>query len=118
MTLRVMIAAGGTGGHFYPGLAVLDALRARTDVLPMFVGTPRGIEARVVPREGFALDLIRFFLCPIVALLVAVDRSAAVTEQGVRHARKSVGCQRSERLSRRRRSVTLPDRAGGSGAPK
>lgn len=58
MTLRVMIAAGGTGGHFYPGLAVLDALRARTDVLPMFVGTPRGIEARVVPPLGYPITLL------------------------------------------------------------
>ncbi|MEI8259108.1 MAG: undecaprenyldiphospho-muramoylpentapeptide beta-N-acetylglucosaminyltransferase, partial [Deltaproteobacteria bacterium] len=58
MTVRVLIAAGGTGGHFYPGLAVLDALRARTDVLPMFVGTPRGIEARVVPTLGYPLTLL------------------------------------------------------------
>jgi UDP-N-acetylglucosamine--N-acetylmuramyl-(pentapeptide) pyrophosphoryl-undecaprenol N-acetylglucosamine transferase len=58
VTLRVLIAAGGTGGHFYPGLAVLDALRARTDVEPMFVGTPRGIEARVVPTLGYPLTLV------------------------------------------------------------
>ncbi len=58
MTVRVLIAAGGTGGHFYPGLAVLDAMRARTDVLPMFVGTPRGIEARVVPELGYPLTLL------------------------------------------------------------
>jgi UDP-N-acetylglucosamine--N-acetylmuramyl-(pentapeptide) pyrophosphoryl-undecaprenol N-acetylglucosamine transferase len=53
-----MIAAGGTGGHFYPGLAVLDALRERSDVLPMFVGTPRGIEARVVPGLGYPITLL------------------------------------------------------------
>src|SRR3954462_4029208 len=58
--LRVVIAGGGTGGHLYPGIAVARELQARRpDVLLSFAGTARGIEARVVPREGFALDVIR-----------------------------------------------------------
>src|SRR3954470_15198146 len=58
--LRVMIAGGGTGGHLYPGIAVARELLARRpDATVSFAGTARGIEARVVPREGFALDLIR-----------------------------------------------------------
>ena len=58
--LRVVIAGGGTGGHLYPGLAVARELLARRpDAQISFAGTARGIEARVVPREGFALDLIR-----------------------------------------------------------
>src|SRR5712692_9966110 len=58
--LRVVIAGGGTGGHLYPGIAVARELLARRpDAQISFDGTARGIEARVVPREGFALDVIR-----------------------------------------------------------
>ena len=59
-SLRVVIAGGGTGGHLYPGIAVARELLARRpDAQISFAGTARGIEARVVPREGFALDVIR-----------------------------------------------------------
>jgi UDP-N-acetylglucosamine--N-acetylmuramyl-(pentapeptide) pyrophosphoryl-undecaprenol N-acetylglucosamine transferase len=58
--LSVLIAGGGTGGHLYPGIAVARALCSRVpDVQVTFVGTAAGLEARVVPREGFALELIR-----------------------------------------------------------
>jgi UDP-N-acetylglucosamine--N-acetylmuramyl-(pentapeptide) pyrophosphoryl-undecaprenol N-acetylglucosamine transferase len=58
--LRVVIAGGGTGGHLYPGLAVARVLAdGGPDVSVTFAGTARGIEARVVPAEGFALDTIR-----------------------------------------------------------
>ena len=60
MTLCVLIAGGGTGGHLYPGIAVARELLGRdprTNVV--FVGTAAGIEARVIPREGFELELIR-----------------------------------------------------------
>jgi len=60
MELRVVIAGGGTGGHLYPGIAVARELLARRpDAQISFAGTLRGIEARVVPREGFELDTIR-----------------------------------------------------------
>ena len=58
--MRVLISGGGTGGHLYPGIALARELQRRdpsTDV--RFVGTAAGIEAAVVPREGFLLDLIR-----------------------------------------------------------
>lgn len=58
--LSVVIAGGGTGGHLYPGVAVARALLARVpDARVSFAGTARGIEARVIPQEGFDLDLIR-----------------------------------------------------------
>src|SRR4051812_44856774 len=60
MELSVVIAGGGTGGHLYPGIAVARELLARRpDATVSFAGTAQGIEARVVPREGFALDIIR-----------------------------------------------------------
>jgi UDP-N-acetylglucosamine--N-acetylmuramyl-(pentapeptide) pyrophosphoryl-undecaprenol N-acetylglucosamine transferase len=58
--LGVVIAGGGTGGHLYPGVAVARALvRQRPDALVTFAGTAGGIEATVVPREGFTIDFIR-----------------------------------------------------------
>jgi UDP-N-acetylglucosamine--N-acetylmuramyl-(pentapeptide) pyrophosphoryl-undecaprenol N-acetylglucosamine transferase len=58
--IRVVIAGGGTGGHLYPGIAVARELRRRRpDALVTFAGTAKGIEKRVVPREGFPLDLLR-----------------------------------------------------------
>lgn len=47
----VMIIAGGTGGHVYPGLAVAEILRAQGCEL-CWMGTRRGVEARVVPAAG------------------------------------------------------------------
>lgn len=58
--LRLVIAGGGTGGHLYPGIAVArELLRRRPEARVSFAGTERGIEARVLPREGFELDVIR-----------------------------------------------------------
>jgi UDP-N-acetylglucosamine--N-acetylmuramyl-(pentapeptide) pyrophosphoryl-undecaprenol N-acetylglucosamine transferase len=58
--LSVVIAGGGTGGHLYPGIAVArELLRQRPDAQVSFAGTARGLEARVIPREGWPLDLIR-----------------------------------------------------------
>jgi len=58
--VRVLIAGGGTGGHLYPGIALARELQRRDPSAHVsFVGTAQGIEARVVPREKFALDLIR-----------------------------------------------------------
>ena len=60
MALRVVIAGGGTGGHLYPGIAVARELQARVPgSVVSFAGTARGLEQRIVPREGFPLDLLR-----------------------------------------------------------
>jgi UDP-N-acetylglucosamine--N-acetylmuramyl-(pentapeptide) pyrophosphoryl-undecaprenol N-acetylglucosamine transferase len=54
-----LIAAGGTGGHVFPGLAVADELRRRDPgARVLFVGTPRGLEGRLVPRAGYDLALL------------------------------------------------------------
>jgi UDP-N-acetylglucosamine--N-acetylmuramyl-(pentapeptide) pyrophosphoryl-undecaprenol N-acetylglucosamine transferase len=58
--LRVVVAGGGTGGHLYPGIAVArELLRREPGAQISFAGTARGIESRVIPREGFPLDLLR-----------------------------------------------------------
>jgi UDP-N-acetylglucosamine--N-acetylmuramyl-(pentapeptide) pyrophosphoryl-undecaprenol N-acetylglucosamine transferase len=57
MTAPVMIMAGGTGGHVIPALAVAGALRGRRDVV--WLGTERGIEARLVPAAGYPVEWIQ-----------------------------------------------------------
>src|SRR6185437_9586432 len=52
----IVIAGGGTGGHLMPGLAVARAL---TPLRPVFIGTARGLEAKLVPAAGLELRLIR-----------------------------------------------------------
>lgn len=54
MVMRILIMAGGTGGHVFPALAVAHALRAQGAEI-VWLGTRRGLEARVVPREGIAV---------------------------------------------------------------
>ncbi|WP_255216843.1 glycosyltransferase, partial [Pseudenhygromyxa sp. WMMC2535] len=55
--LRVMIAGGGTGGHLFPGVALAEQVLAAGGEV-RFVGTERGIEARVIPELGWTLDRI------------------------------------------------------------
>lgn len=60
MTLKVIIAGGGTGGHIYPGVAIAHEFKQRNpDSEVTFVGTAKGLETKIVPREGFKLELIR-----------------------------------------------------------
>jgi UDP-N-acetylglucosamine--N-acetylmuramyl-(pentapeptide) pyrophosphoryl-undecaprenol N-acetylglucosamine transferase len=53
----VFVLAGGTGGHVYPALALATALRER-GYAPRWVGTRRGLEARVVPEAGLPLHTL------------------------------------------------------------
>ena len=55
MAIRVMIMAGGTGGHVFPGLAVAEYLRNAGHSVS-WLGTKNGIEAKLVPEAGIAID--------------------------------------------------------------
>jgi len=54
---RIMIMAGGTGGHVFPALAVAEQLK-NSGIEVIWLGTQRGIESRVVPDAGIKLTTI------------------------------------------------------------
>jgi UDP-N-acetylglucosamine--N-acetylmuramyl-(pentapeptide) pyrophosphoryl-undecaprenol N-acetylglucosamine transferase len=59
LALRFVMAAGGTGGHIFPAIAVARELERRApNCQILFLGTRRGLESEIVPREGFQLELI------------------------------------------------------------
>jgi UDP-N-acetylglucosamine--N-acetylmuramyl-(pentapeptide) pyrophosphoryl-undecaprenol N-acetylglucosamine transferase len=90
----ILIAAGGTGGHLFPGIAVADELRRRDPGRQVvFVGTPRGLESRLLPRAGYPLELLpilplnRVGLAQTVRGLLALPRSLLLAVRLVRRAR-------------------------------
>ena len=57
---KIIIAGGGSGGHIYPGISIAEAILkkdAGADIL--FVGTPQGMESRIIPKAGYKLKLIQ-----------------------------------------------------------
>jgi len=58
MSAPILIMAGGTGGHVFPALAVARALRDRDQEI-VWLGSRRGIENELVPRDGFPLEATR-----------------------------------------------------------
>ncbi|MFE9373282.1 glycosyltransferase [Streptomyces sp. NPDC006711] len=92
--LSVVIGAGGTGGHIYPGLALAEALRgAVPDAVISFVGTTRGLEGELIPRAGYRLhtvDMIPFdpslgakrYLLPAALLRSGAQCRAILKAQG------------------------------------
>ena len=94
MPPRIVIAAGGTGGHIYPGLAVAEALRrAEPEAHISFVGTIRGLEGTLVPAAGFPLhliDMVPFAGRDAAFLPVALMRSTAQARRILRQERADV----------------------------
>jgi UDP-N-acetylglucosamine--N-acetylmuramyl-(pentapeptide) pyrophosphoryl-undecaprenol N-acetylglucosamine transferase len=59
MARTILVAAGGTGGHLFPGIAVADELvRRDASTRVVFAGTSKGLEQRLVPKAGYALELL------------------------------------------------------------
>lgn len=57
--MKVLISGGGTGGHIYPALAIAGMLRERYNAEVEYVGTKRGLETKLVPREGYKLHTVK-----------------------------------------------------------
>ncbi|MGC2194037.1 MAG: undecaprenyldiphospho-muramoylpentapeptide beta-N-acetylglucosaminyltransferase [Terriglobales bacterium] len=57
--MRVVLAGGGTGGHVIPALAIAQQLKKKYAADLLFIGTPRGMENRLVPAAGFQLRLVQ-----------------------------------------------------------
>lgn len=92
--VRILLVAGGTGGHIFPALAVAEELRERWKAREgegeagqiMFLGTGRGLEARVIPAAGFSLRTVTAAglkgiggLRKVRNLLLVLPRSAVET---------------------------------------
>ena len=57
-SLRIMVAGGGTGGHVYPGIAIVEALAERARVEALFVGAQGGVEQGIFERAALAHSLL------------------------------------------------------------
>ena len=59
-SIKAIIAAGGTGGHLFPALAVAEEFKARTNGTfeAYFVGNPNKLESRIVPEQGYSFSPI------------------------------------------------------------
>ena len=55
--MNILIAAGGTGGHITPGIAIANALRDDGNEV-LFVGTKKGMEVDLVPKAGYDIKFI------------------------------------------------------------
>lgn len=91
MAIRVMIMAGGTGGHVFPALAVAESLREAGHEVT-WLGTKKGIEARVVPEAGFVMDwlsvtglrgkgIMSLLLAPIMLLKACLQASCIIRQR-------------------------------------
>jgi UDP-N-acetylglucosamine--N-acetylmuramyl-(pentapeptide) pyrophosphoryl-undecaprenol N-acetylglucosamine transferase len=84
--MRVILAGGGTGGHVIPALAIAQQLKKAYAAELLFIGTPRGMENRLVPAAGFELRLVQVGALKNVSLTTrlrtAWDLPMAVLKSG------------------------------------
>ena len=108
MTLRIVLAGGGSGGHVFPLVAVAEALRREVpDTEVTFVGTASGMEAQILPARGERLELLE--ILPI---------KGGGVKGAVRGATRAVGVlPESRRLIERLRPDVVLSVGGYAGGP-
>jgi UDP-N-acetylglucosamine--N-acetylmuramyl-(pentapeptide) pyrophosphoryl-undecaprenol N-acetylglucosamine transferase len=96
-TVSVVLAGGGTAGHISPMIAIADAVRRRSpETVITMVGTPSGMETRLVPAAGYDLKTIDRVPMPrrpsadLFRLPSRFTRAVAQAEQILREARADV----------------------------
>ncbi|MCP2169835.1 undecaprenyldiphospho-muramoylpentapeptide beta-N-acetylglucosaminyltransferase [Goodfellowiella coeruleoviolacea] len=93
-TLSVVIAAGGLGGHIYPGLALAETIRRAVPAARItFVGTRRGLEGRLVPQAGYPLrtvDMVPLTRGNGLRFPAALLRSVAQCQQVIKRTQAQV----------------------------
>lgn len=72
--MNIMISGGGTGGHIYPAITIYKTLQTMVDANFLYVGTEKGLESRIVPKEG-----IPFTTLPVQGLQRKISLDAFVT---------------------------------------
>jgi UDP-N-acetylglucosamine--N-acetylmuramyl-(pentapeptide) pyrophosphoryl-undecaprenol N-acetylglucosamine transferase len=82
--MRVVLAGGGTGGHVIPALAIAQQLRKERAADLLFIGTPRGMENRLVPAAGFELRLVQVGALKNVSLATRLKTSLDLP-RAIRH---------------------------------
>lgn len=86
--MRVVLTGGGTGGHIYPAVAIGRNLQARVPgVEILYIGTAKGLEADIVPKEGFEFRTVEVESLPRSLSLKTV-RTAFKLLKGLRGARR------------------------------
>ena len=60
--MRIVVSAGGTGGHIYPALAVVDKLKKEyQDLEVLYIGTKNRMESEIVPNRGIPYEGIEIY---------------------------------------------------------
>ncbi len=60
--MRVLISGGGTGGHIYPALAIIEEIKKhKPNAEFLYIGTEKGLEKKIVPQAGIKIDYIKIF---------------------------------------------------------
>lgn len=89
--MKVMIMAGGTGGHVFPALAVAQAMRAQGHQI-VWMGTPDSFESRTIPQHGIPMEFVRvsglrgkgiakLLKAPLLILRALLDARAVLSRQ-------------------------------------
>jgi UDP-N-acetylglucosamine--N-acetylmuramyl-(pentapeptide) pyrophosphoryl-undecaprenol N-acetylglucosamine transferase len=104
----ILVAAGGTGGHVFPGIAVANELvRRDPSTRVVFAGTARGLETRLVPRAGYGLELLPILPLNAISLARALKGLAVLPW----------GMVRAAALVRRLRPAAVLGVGGYAGGP-